>query len=141
MRQLSSLGLAVFLVVGVAYSSQGQTLSAREIMDRMVAVYASCNSYVDEGEVSTVFLNRYGRRTVVKPFSTAFARPSDFRFEFKDRFREGEWNNYIIWKDATSVKTWWSIKPGVESPKDLSFALVAAAGVSSGSATTVPTLL
>lgn len=139
MRQLSTLGLVVLLFVGVAYSSQGQSPSAQQIMDRMISVYASCNSYVDEGKVRTIFLGN-GRRTV-KRFSTAFVRPSDFRFEYKERREDDKWNRYIIWKGAESVKTWWSVRPGVESPQNLSFALGGAAGVSSLAATTVPTLL
>src|SRR5688572_17628389 len=141
MRQLSTLALGVFVFAGVAYSAHGQSLSAQQILDRTMSVYASCNSYVDEGEVRTIFLQRNGRRTVIKPFTTAFVRPSDFRFEYQDRRGEEEWNSYIIWKDAESVKTWWAIRPGVETPRDLPYALGAAAGVSSGSSSTVPTLL
>jgi len=141
MRLLSTLGLVTFLSVGAAYSAQGQSLSAQQIMDRTLSVYATCHSYVDEGEVRTIFQQPNGRRTVSKPFSTAFVRPSDFRFEYKERRGEDEWNSYIIWQGPESVKTWWSIKPGVQTPPNLSFALGAAAGVSSGSSATVPTLL
>jgi hypothetical protein len=107
----------------------------------MSLAYTSCSSYVDEGEVRTIFLEQSGRRTQIKPFSTVFVRPSDFRFEYKERRGEDEWNSYIIWKNAESVKTWWSIRPGVKSPQDLSFALGGAAGVSSNASTTVPALL
>ena len=142
MRKLSTLSLVIFLFTGVAYSSQDQPPSAQEIMKRMISVYASCKSYVDEGEVRTVFLERGGPRTNTKPFATAFVRPSDFRFEYKDRRRDDDdWSRYTIWKGAESVKVWWSIRPGVETSQDLSLALVAAAGVSSGASTTVPTLL
>jgi hypothetical protein len=140
MRQLSTVGLFMFLFASVSYS-QDQTLSAQQIMDRMISGYGSCNRYVDEGEVRTIFLERTGRRTVVKPFSTAFVRPSGFRFEYRDRRGEEEWGSYIIWRGAESVKTWWSIKPGIESPRNLLQALAAAAGVSSGASMTVPTLL
>jgi hypothetical protein len=142
MRRLSTLGLVIFLFAGVAYSSQDQPPSAQEIMKQMISVYASCSRYVDQGEVRTIFLEGNGRRKVIKPFSTAFVRPSGFRFEFKARRGDDdEWSRYIIWKGAESVKTWWSIKPGVQSPENLSFALAAAAGVSSLASATVPTLL
>jgi hypothetical protein len=141
MRKLLTIGVVVFLFGSVAYSSQEQPPSAKQIVDRMISVYASCNRYVDEGEVRTIFLEGARRRTVVKPFTTAFVRPSDFRFEYKDRFGEGEWNSYIIWKSGESVKTWWSIKSSVESPQNLAAALAAAAGVSSMASTTVPSLL
>lgn len=141
MRQLSTPGMVILLFVGVAYSAHAQSLSAQQIMDRTISVYANCNSYVDEGEVRTIFLARNRRRTVIKPFTTAFVRPSDFRFEYKELRGEEVWSNYIIWKDAESVKTWWSIRPGVENPPNLSFAVAGATGVSSGSAVTVPALL
>jgi hypothetical protein len=141
MRHLSTIGLVIILLLGLEFSAQAQSLSAQQIIDRMSSVYATCHSYVDEGEVKTIFLQQNSRRTVSKPFATAFVRPSDFRFEFKDRRGEDEWNSYIVWKGAESVKTWWSIRPGIESPKNLSLALAGAAGVSSGAATTVPTLL
>lgn len=141
MRHLFTLGPAIFLFAGVAYSYQDQPLSAQQIMDRVISRYASCSRYVDEGEVRTIFLEGTARRTVIKPFTTAFVRPSGFRFEYKDRYGEGEWNSYIVWKDAESVKTWWSIKPGVKSAENLSHALAAAAGVSSGASIMVSTLL
>lgn len=141
MRQLSMAGLVLVMVVGVAISSQGQSLTAQQIVDRSIAVYANCNSYVDEGEVRTIFLEANGPRTVSKPFTTAFVRPSDFRFEYKARRGEEEWSSYIIWKDAESLRTWWSIKPGIETPPSLAHALGAAAGVSNLASVTVPTLL
>jgi hypothetical protein len=178
MRQLLTAGLSLVLVMGVAFSSQGQSLAldaptpnlaAQEIIARSIAVYANCTSYVDEGEVKTIFLESNGPRTVIKPFTTAFVRPSAFRFEYKElrgllrpptpqeagsselgarnRGLE-EWSpgleqrsNYIIWADGEVVKTWWSIKPGVENPPNLAMALAAATGVSSMSSFTVPTLL
>jgi hypothetical protein len=141
MRQLLTFGLAILLFASVAYSYQEQPFSAQQIIDRVISRYASCDRYVDEGEVRTIFLEASGRRTVIKPFTTAFVRPSGFRFEYRHRYGEGEWNRYIIWKGPESVKTWWSIKPEVESSQDISRALAAAAGVSSLASTTVPTLL
>ncbi|MCM3869425.1 MAG: hypothetical protein ND895_01840 [Pyrinomonadaceae bacterium] len=142
MRQLLTLVLVLFLYAGVTNSYQAQSPSAQQIVDRMISAYASCNRYVDEGEVRTIFIRTTGRRTVINPFSTAFVRPSGFRFEFRNRYHDDEkWNRYIIWRDAESVNTWWSIKPGVKSFKNLHHALAGAAGVSSLVSTTVPTLL
>lgn len=141
MRRLLLAGVALFLLVGACHPLRAQQPSAADIMERMASAYASCRSYVDEGEVRTVFHEQGGRRTRVKPFSTAFVRPSDFRFEYKERRGEEDWNSYIVWRGADSVKTWWSVKPGVNSPTDLFSALGGAAGVSSGSAVTVPALL
>jgi hypothetical protein len=110
-------------------------------MGQVAAAYANCRSYVDEGEVSTVFIRQNGRQTEVKPFSTAFVRPSDFRFEYKSRRGEEGWDTYVIWRGAEAVKTSWTVRPGVESAPDLFSALGAAAGVSSLASMTVPALL
>ena len=141
MRRLSLSVLGMFLFVGASHPVRGQQPSAEKIVERMASAYASCHSYVDEGEVRTVFLEQSGRRTQVKPFSTAFVRPSDFRFEYKSRRGENEWDTYVIWRGAETVKIRWSIRPDVESPKDLFFALGGAAGVSGLASVTVPALL
>src|SRR5215217_1470988 len=141
MRRLSLSVLTLFVLAGACYPARGQQLSAEKIMEQMASAYASCHSYVDEGEVRTVFQEQGGRRTQVKPFSTAFVRPSDFRFEYKDRRGEEEWNRYIIWRGPESVKTWWTVRPSVESSPDLFSALGRAAGVSALASVTVPALL
>lgn len=140
MRHFSILVLILVLFVGAA-SSQNSQLPVERIIDQMISVYASCDSYVDEGEVVTIFIKENGNRTVIKPFSTAFVRPSNFRFEYKDRRGENEWNSYIIWKEADLIKTWWSIQPTVKNPENLNLATAAAAGVSSLSSVTIPNLL
>ena len=141
MMRFSLSFLGVFLFLGASPAVHGQQPSAEKIMERVAAAYATCHSYVDEGEVRTVFLEQNGRRTQVKPFSTAFIRPSDFRFEYKSRRGEEEWDTYVIWRGAETVKTWWSIRPGIESARDLFSALAGAAGVSGLASVTVPALL
>ena len=141
MRYFSILSLILFLFVGITYSTPKSQLSAQQIINDMTAVYAACTSYADEGEVTTIFIQTTGNSTNVKPFSTAFVRPSNFRFEYQDKRGKSEWNSYIIWKAEDSIKTWWSIKPEIQSPKDLTVALATAAGVSSGASTIVPSLL
>ncbi len=151
MRRLSLAVLGMLLFVGASYTVQGQQPSAETIMERMASAYASCNSYVDEGEVRSVFLEPGGPRTQIKPFSTAFVRRLAFRFEYKSR-RAGyeragydiggpEWDRYIIWRGTETVKSWWSITPGVKNQPDLFHALGEAAGVSNLSSVTVPSLL
>ena len=93
MRLLSLSVIGMFLFVGISYPVRGQQPPAENIMGQMASTYATCHSYVDEGEVRTVFLQQNGRRwTQVKPFSTAFVRPWEFRFEYKSRRGEDEWD-------------------------------------------------
>ena len=138
-RSLSVLVVLLFIWANCA--AHGQQPSTGKLMEQTASAYASCRTYVDEGEVKTVFLDQNGRRTVVKPFSTAFVRPSDFRFEYKARRGEHEWYTHIIWQGEETVKTWWSIRPAVESQINLFTALGGAAGVSDLASVTVPALL
>ena len=112
-------------------------LSAREILDKTVSVYASCSSYADTGEVKDVFLKT--QRQVLRPFSTAFVRPSQFRFEFEDN--NGLRSDYVVWQSGPSVRNWWSVKPEIRSFETLALALASATGVSGGSAVQVPSML
>lgn len=143
MRRLSAIVLMLFVFASAAYAAKDQAMSAQQIMDQVISTYASCASYLDEGEVRTLFLTPRGKRTDVKPFSTAFVRPTDFRFEFRDRTGDGEddWTRYIVWRSPKAVKTWWTIDPGVETVENLSMAIAGATGVSGGSAFVIPSLL
>jgi outer membrane lipoprotein-sorting protein len=115
------------------FAQQTEPLSGKQILDKMVSVYASCSSYSDKGEAKAVFQNGLVR---ARPFSTAFIRPSKIRFEFED---SGE--DYVVWQDGASVKSWWSVKPQVRLFETLDMALAGAAGVSGGSAIVVPSML
>ena len=117
-------------------------LSPKEVINKMARAYSSCKSYKDKGVVTTIFFHDNGRnRTVKKPFMTAFVRPDSFRFGFQSRRGENEWNRYIVWRDGESVRTWWSIRLGIENKESLSRAIAGATGVSGSSAHTIPRLL
>lgn len=141
MKQIAAPFLMFFLLIGIVRSNPTSTLSPQQILEQMAAAYASCNSYVDEGQVRIVFHTERGDHTEVKPFSTAFVRSSEFRYEFKDRRGEEEWNRYIVWQNGDSVKSWWSLKPEVKTEANLRMALAGPAGISGGSAYTVPMML
>lgn len=109
---------------------------ARQIVDRMAEVYASCSTYRDEGRVETVYFERVGESTETLRFRTAFVRPDRFRFEYVDAS-----DRYVIHSDSNGTRTWWDVTPGVEEEDSLELALAGATGISSGSAHTIPSLL
>jgi outer membrane lipoprotein-sorting protein len=119
----------------------GEALTAEQILARMAKSYADCSSYRDAGEVTTVFFGGMGKRTVKKPFTTAFVRPDRFRFEFQERMGEEEWRRMIIWQGGGDVRSWWDLRPGVEHPSSLDIGLAGATGVSGSSAHNIPRLL
>jgi hypothetical protein len=141
MKRVSMLYLPLLLGTSLVYSQPGQTLSPREIRDKMVSVYASCSSYADQGQVKTTFFKQSGPLTRNKPFSTAFVRPSRFRFEFEDPGFSGRGNHYIVWRDESAIRSWWTIKPETRTFETLALALAGATGVSGGSAINVPSML
>jgi hypothetical protein len=144
MKRISMLCLPLFLGTGLVYSQPGQTLSAQAIRDKMVSVYASCSSYADKGEVEITFIEPEPNgppRAEYRPFSTAFVRPSQFRFEFQDKGLDGRERRYIVWSDESAIKSWWTVKPETRIFETLARALAGATGVSGGSAITVPSML
>ena len=114
--------------------------SAKQIVGRMAKAYADCKSYRDSGVVTTLFVQDSGNRTVDRPFITAFVRPGRFRFEYTDK-SSNQQSRYIIWSNGQEVQTWWDIKPGVQKPESLGFAVGVAAGVSGGSSNRIPGML
>ena len=102
----------------VAEEPKPDTLTAKEILERVANVYAKCKSYRDSGVVKTVFIWTDRKRTVEKPFTTAFVRPDRFRFEYKNKARR-----YIVWRKGNDVQTWWDVTPGTKKPKSLALAL------------------
>jgi outer membrane lipoprotein-sorting protein len=133
----------LLLAVSPTLAQQRDALSAREIIDKMVSVYGSCHSYSDKGESKDVMLD--SGRVTLRPFSTAFVRPSQFRFEFeeKSQFYENSqfYSDYVVWQNGATVKNWWSGKPEVRSFETLALALAAAAGVSRLSSILVPSMI
>lgn len=125
--------------------------SASEILARMVQSYESCKSYRDAGVVEQSYTHRaqpekgplWAEERVsrsVKPFRTAFIRPSQFRFEYSVA-RGESMSRYIVWQDGPDVRTWWDVHDGEERPGSLGMAIAGATGVSSGAAHTVPRLM
>lgn len=142
MKRCISLSLFLaMLFVPSASTQQTTSRTTQQIVEQMFSAYVSCNTYQDTGEVRTVFLEGERRRTVLLPFSTAFVRPASFRFEFRSRRGEVEWDQYIIWKEGEAVKSWWSIRPGVIADRTFSMSVSGANGVSGKSALTVPSML
>lgn len=143
-RIIGPLALAVLLIVPAlsrAGAQQTSAPTAEQILAQMLSTYTACSSYMDTGEVRTVYLEERGRRTVALPFSTAFVRPASFRFEFRSRRGESEWDQYVIWKQDEVVKSWWSIRPGVITDRSFSMSVSGAAGISNKASLTVPSML
>jgi outer membrane lipoprotein-sorting protein len=142
--RILALTLACAVSAGIAAEKEStDSLTAQQILDKVAATYATCKSYRDSGVVTNDFGphsagDNFPRHVDVKPFRTAFIRPDHFRFEYDDGTPE---KPYIVWAKGSDVRTWWHVRPGVETPSSLDLGIAGATGVSSGSAHTIPTLL
>ena len=120
----------------VSSEPKQEAFTAKQVLDRMSKTYAGCKTYGDSGVVKTLFVQDTGTRTVEIPFKTAFVRPGQFRFEYKNGT-----DRHIIWSKGKDVRTWWDLQPGIQKPESLQLAVAGATGVSSGSAARIPAML
>ena len=140
MKKFMTSCITILVLAHLAYAKPQSPMSAQEIVDRMIEVYASCRTYADEGDAS---MGLEGMRFVNfghKPFSTAFVRPSSFRFEFGPRLWKKELDSYIAWKAGDVERSWW---PTTRSEGDalLETTLYRLADTTSGASLTISTLL
>ena len=139
-KRFGTVWLLLVLTATVGHAQEKENVSAKEILDRMVSVYASCKSYVDKGQAKVVSFRGSANRVETKPFTTAFVRPSQFRFEFtenSDPLRQ----RLVVWRDQTSIRSWWALNRETKYHETLGEPLRNATGVSSTSAAVVPTML
>jgi tetratricopeptide (TPR) repeat protein len=123
---------------------QKPELTPEKIIAKMAETYAGCKSYRDAGNVKTVYISDKRTNISERPFSTAFVRPDQFRFEYKEKVDSYVKENpcYIVWRKGSEILTWFNVYPNtVEKAKSFSSAISGATGVSGGSAHTVPVLL
>ena len=111
----------------------------------MGKAYAGCKTYRDSGTVKTDFIrpagNPAGNFTTDKPFTTAFIRPDQFRYEFKNTLSDGRVTRFLAWKHGADVQSWWDVTPGVQKYESLATPIAAGTGISGSSSHTVPALL
>ena len=124
--------------------------TAAEILARVSEVYATCRSYRDIGEVTSVTITGdkpWQRSTRRRPFQTAFVRDGGFLFEFKDMGigPDSEWPHCVVWKNSGGVHEWSTLGTHALDPHGstptLEDAIAWLTGISAGAAHTVPHLL
>jgi len=101
--------MAICLFTNLANAQQAAPLSAGEIIRRVSEVYASCTSYLDEGK-EEVKSSDHGGLVSHSSFTTAFVRPSNFRFEESATQRNGQKRRFIAWQAGDLVSVWPSAK-------------------------------
>jgi hypothetical protein len=140
-----SCGFTVFLYFMLqttvsAEMLQSDGMTANEIIKLMKESYATSKSYSDSGVVKFVIISSEGRRTVKKPFTTAFIRPDRFRFEYREKTQINREHRFIVHLKGKNLQTYWDIENDLKLDT-LDKAISAATGISGGSAITVPAML
>jgi hypothetical protein len=115
-------------------------LTTADIIQRMREAYANSRSYSDTGLVRTVFIYPDRRRTVAKPFKTAFIRPDQFRFEYRENEPLFGERRFIIFRKGKDLKIYSDLKLGMKLDS-LDRAVAAVTGLSGGAAIRVPAML
>src|SRR5882762_4051700 len=139
MKKFLTSCIAILVLTNLVHTKPQSPMSAREIIDRMIQVYATCRTYSDEGEVRTEYNGRQSSPPVPY-FLTAFVRPSSFRFEFSRRRPHDGLDQFIAWKDRDVEKSWWPFDPGNRDAR-IETMLLDIAGLSGGASLTIPSLL
>ncbi|MBX3358853.1 MAG: hypothetical protein KF745_10520 [Phycisphaeraceae bacterium] len=114
---------------------------AEQILARVAAAYAGCQSYRDTGVVTSTMHSPRRQWTCSERFSTRFVRPGGFLFEYHPWIARSRWGHYATWIENGRARRRWSIRPPLEDAETLHSALGAAAGVSLGTSLRVPELL
>jgi VWFA-related protein len=140
MKKFMTSCITILVLTNLAHTKPQSPISAREVIDRMAEVYASCRTYSDEGEVSTGHGDIGSSELRGQSFFTAFVRPSSFRFEFWPPGRKEGADRYIAWKDGDVERSWWLFNPR-ESEAPLETTLLGFASPSQGASLTIPGLL
>jgi hypothetical protein len=119
---------------------------AKALLEEVAARYASITSYADCGAVHTQLIDNDRMFTTI--FSTLYKKPSFYRFEFERAHPNPPLQNIITRRavifDGTTAHSW--KQAGTDAPQtelagNVSLAIAAATGVSSGSAHRIGRLL
>ena len=124
-----------FLALIACSPGISQPLTAGQIFDRMLRVYATAQTYQDKGIVTTNFYKPGSaelQNQIKRIGTTAYDRRTDrFRFQYEEVTSFfGLPNRYLIWSDGKSAKSWWTMGDSVNYDTSLSEELSAATGVS-----------
>lgn len=134
--------LIIIFAVAPGATAQGRRLSGGEILKAMSKKYASITSYQSEGVVETVADNPMRTRSRDVDFKLYFSRPNKLRFEWVANSIASVGQRNLVWSDGGPTFSLYSFAPEkVETRESLERGLAGAAGISLGSAVTIPKLL
>ena len=119
---------------------------SRRLLERVAANYSAMTSYADAGRVSQHL--QPGDPVLRTEFTTLYAEPNLFRFEFSRAHPSGPLSHmvarHVVGSDgfgAYALRQEYDMPPMFQARHDLSHAVAGVAGVSSGSAHNIARLL
>ncbi len=131
---IASLGLLAWPVVrAVAGKSNALPSTPEAILEAASRLYATCQSYLDTGEVVTDFSSPRGEHTDRQRFSAAFLRDCCFSFEFKQEDQDlASWQATMLHTDGSGNRKWWDISSPEARSATFPISLVGAIGSTGG---------
>ena len=115
-------------------------VTAKALLARVASKYEQLKCYEDEGVVLTSFTESTRQRTETMPFGLRFKRPSQFYFEWVDRYLTEDARRSAVWTNRD--ETWMYREPDTyERKASLEIGIASATGLSYGAAYNIPRLL
>jgi hypothetical protein len=108
-------------------------MNEHQIIQQMMAMYANCRSYQDQGQLETITdPNTTAERRERLAFRTAFVRPMFFRFEWRkfDEYSGKPQESESVWCDGRTAYSRNRFEEGVQEYDTLDHAIAGATGVS-----------
>jgi len=103
------------------------------ILEAAARSYATCQSYLDIGEVITDFSSARGEHTDRRWFSAALLRGCCFSFEFKQEDQDlASWQATMLRADSSGSREWWDISSPEARSAVFPLSLVGAIGLTGG---------
>jgi VWFA-related protein len=140
MKRFMTSCITILVLTNIAHAKPQSPMSAREIIDRMAEVYASCRTYADEGEVFIGLGDKGTSHFRGQSFFTTFVRPSSFRFELWPPGHKEGGDIFIAWKDGELERSWWPSNPR-QGETPLETTLLGFAAINQGASLTIPSAL
>lgn len=134
--------LTCVVVAGAVFVVRArQKADIERIFAQMTKAYANCKSYRDSGTFTSTATAPSFNMSTQGTFMTAFVRPDRFRFECKMKSnRRPDEVNYIAWRKGNEGYLWNGLRQEVQQ-MELSLAVAAVTGISSGATATAGMLL
>jgi outer membrane lipoprotein-sorting protein len=124
----------------ISVTARAAEPSPADVIEAMRKAYSDLVSYSDSGVVETTISMAGQKQVLKKPFVIVFKKPDFIRIEWTSSFG-GMKDPHVLWSNKKGTFTYNQLINQVRKEQSLAQATASLAGVSGGSARTVPSML